>query len=46
MIEAIEPPVDGLIRELREELSLELRPRQLTLSCIDWGSPHGPWDDS
>ncbi|WP_427893495.1 NUDIX domain-containing protein [Kribbella sp. GL6] len=46
MIEANEPPIDGLIRELKEELNLELAPNQLTLSCIDWVSPHGPWDDS
>jgi 8-oxo-dGTP diphosphatase len=46
MVEANEPPIDGLIRELQEELSLQLSPSQLTLSCIDWVSPHGPWDDS
>jgi 8-oxo-dGTP pyrophosphatase MutT (NUDIX family) len=46
MIEANEPPLDGLLRELNEELSLQLAPHHLTLSCIDWVSPHGPWDDS
>jgi 8-oxo-dGTP pyrophosphatase MutT (NUDIX family) len=46
MIEPNEPPVVGLIRELTEELSLELTSSQLTLSCVDWVSPHGPWDDS
>ncbi|TDO55570.1 NUDIX domain-containing protein [Kribbella sp. VKM Ac-2571] len=46
MIEANEPPITGLIRELKEELNLELAPDQLALSCIDWVSPHGPWDDS
>ena len=46
MIEANEPPVDGLLRELREELNLELPSSQLALACVDWVSPHGPWDDS
>jgi 8-oxo-dGTP diphosphatase len=46
MIEANEPPLDGLLRELNEELSLQLDPSGLTLACIDWVSPHGPWDDS
>jgi 8-oxo-dGTP diphosphatase len=46
MIEANEPPLVGLVRELDEELSLELTSSQLTLSCVDWVSPHGPWDDS
>ena len=46
MIEANEPPISGLLRELNEELSLELTASQLTLSCVDWVSPHGPWDDS
>ncbi|MEV4264568.1 NUDIX hydrolase [Kribbella sp. NPDC049584] len=46
MIEANEPPIDGLIRELKEELNLEVTAGQLTLVCIDWVSPHGPWDDS
>ena len=46
MVEANEPPIDGLVRELNEELNLELPTSQLTLVCIDWVSPHGPWDDS
>ena len=46
MIEANEPPLDGLLRELKEELSLQLTPSHLTLACVDWVSPHGPWDDS
>ncbi|MEU0090061.1 NUDIX hydrolase [Kribbella sp. NPDC006257] len=46
MIEANEPPVDGLIRELKEELALQLPPSQLALACVDWVAPHGPWDDS
>ncbi|MGW6276152.1 NUDIX domain-containing protein [Kribbella sp. NPDC055071] len=46
MIEANEPPLDGLLRELNEELSLRLEPSGLTLACVDWVSPHGPWDDS
>lgn len=46
MIEANEPPIDGLLRELKEELNLELTSGQLSLACIDWVSPHGPWDDS
>lgn len=46
MIEANEPPIVGLIRELKEELNLEIASNQLTLACVDWVSPHGPWDDS
>ncbi|GAB3925849.1 hypothetical protein GCM10029976_019690 [Kribbella albertanoniae] len=46
MIEANEPPLDGVLRELNEELNLQLDPSDLTLACIDWVSPHGPWDDS
>lgn len=46
MIEANEPPLDGLLRELNEELSLQLAASDLTLACVDWVSPHGPWDDS
>jgi ADP-ribose pyrophosphatase YjhB (NUDIX family) len=46
MVEANEPPIDGLVRELNEELNLETPTSQLTLVCIDWVSPHGPWDDS
>jgi ADP-ribose pyrophosphatase YjhB (NUDIX family) len=39
MIEANEPPIAGLIRELKEEPGLELRSGQLTLACIDWVAP-------
>lgn len=44
MSEANEPPAETVRRELKEELGLDLRPGQLL--CIDWVSPHGPWDDS
>jgi 8-oxo-dGTP pyrophosphatase MutT (NUDIX family) len=43
MAEANEPPTDAVRRELREELGLELRVG--SLRCVDWVSPHGPWDD-
>jgi 8-oxo-dGTP diphosphatase len=43
MAEANEPPADAVRRELREELGLEVRVGSLL--CIDWVSPHGPWDD-
>ncbi|MER6815975.1 NUDIX hydrolase, partial [Spirillospora sp. NPDC000708] len=39
-----EPPTETVRRELKEELGLDLHPGQLL--CIDWVSPHGPWDDS
>ncbi|GII66553.1 NUDIX hydrolase [Sphaerisporangium krabiense] len=43
MAEANEAPTDTARRELCEELgcSIEVGP----LLCIDWQSPHGPWDD-
>lgn len=44
MAEANEPPDKTVERELREELGLELRVGRLL--CVDWVSPHGPWDDS
>jgi 8-oxo-dGTP pyrophosphatase MutT (NUDIX family) len=44
MAEANEPPHEAAQRELREELDLDLRMRNLL--CVDWVSPHGPWDDS
>jgi 8-oxo-dGTP diphosphatase len=43
MAEANEPPADALCRELREELGLDLQVGDLL--CVDWVSPHGPWDD-
>jgi 8-oxo-dGTP diphosphatase len=43
MAEANEPPADAVRRELREELGLELQIGDLL--CVDWVSPHGPWDD-
>ncbi len=44
MSEANEPPADTVRRELKEELGLD--PHVGPLLCIDWVSPHGPWDDS
>ncbi|HZU16176.1 MAG TPA: NUDIX hydrolase [Candidatus Dormibacteraeota bacterium] len=43
MVEANEAPVDGLRRELAEELGLHVP--SFRLLCIDWVPPHGPWDD-
>jgi 8-oxo-dGTP pyrophosphatase MutT (NUDIX family) len=43
MAEANEPPHLVAQRELREELGLEIETGALL--CIDWVSPHGPWDD-
>jgi 8-oxo-dGTP diphosphatase len=43
MAEANEPPADALCRELREELGLDIKVGDLL--CVDWVSPHGPWDD-
>jgi 8-oxo-dGTP diphosphatase len=43
MVEANEPPLDALRRELVEELGLELPGYRLL--CLDWVPPHGPWDD-
>jgi 8-oxo-dGTP diphosphatase len=43
MAEANEPPHQAVQRELAEELGLELRVGDLL--CVDWVSPHGPWDD-
>jgi 8-oxo-dGTP diphosphatase len=44
MSEANEPPAETVHRELREELGLDLHAGRLL--CLDWVSPHGPWDDS
>ncbi|MGH3736103.1 MAG: NUDIX domain-containing protein [Micromonosporaceae bacterium] len=43
MAEANEPPRDAATREVGEELGLGLPIGPLL--CIDWVSPHGPWDD-
>jgi ADP-ribose pyrophosphatase YjhB (NUDIX family) len=43
MAEANEAPGDAVRRELREELGLEAQIGGLL--CVDWVSPHGPWDD-
>jgi 8-oxo-dGTP diphosphatase len=43
MAEANEPPTEALRRELREELGLDIGVGDLL--CVDWVSPHGPWDD-
>jgi 8-oxo-dGTP diphosphatase len=44
MSEANEPPTETVRRELKEELGLDLHAGRLL--CVDWVSPHGPWDDS
>lgn len=46
MAEANEPPLDALRRELTEELGLDIPASDMALLCLDWVSPHGPWDDS
>jgi 8-oxo-dGTP diphosphatase len=43
MAEANEPPHQAVRRELREELGLDIQVGALL--CVDWVSPHGPWDD-
>jgi 8-oxo-dGTP pyrophosphatase MutT (NUDIX family) len=43
MVEANEPPDEAAVRELREELGMTITPGPLL--CVDWVSPHGPWDD-
>ncbi|MET8146470.1 NUDIX hydrolase [Sphaerisporangium sp. NPDC005288] len=43
MAEANEPPADTVRRELREELGYSIEIGDLL--CVDWVSPHGPWDD-
>jgi 8-oxo-dGTP diphosphatase len=44
MAEANEPPHEAARREVREELGIDLVVGDLL--CVDWVSPHGPWDDS
>jgi 8-oxo-dGTP diphosphatase len=44
MAEANEPPLEAAQREVREELGLTLGVGRLL--CVDWVSPHGPWDDT
>lgn len=39
-----EPPLEAARREVREELGLDANIERLL--CVDWVSPHGPWDDS
>jgi ADP-ribose pyrophosphatase YjhB (NUDIX family) len=43
MAEANEPPHRAAERELKEELDLDVQVGRLL--CLDWVSPHGPWDD-
>ncbi|MFE7275592.1 NUDIX domain-containing protein [Streptomyces sp. NPDC057623] len=43
MAEANEPPEKTAVRELREELGLDVVVRGLLV--VDWVAPHGPWDD-
>ncbi|GGO44664.1 hypothetical protein GCM10012286_31450 [Streptomyces lasiicapitis] len=43
MAEANEPPHEAAMRELVEELGLELALGGLLV--VDWAPPHGPWDD-
>ncbi|MFI1963183.1 NUDIX domain-containing protein [Streptomyces pathocidini] len=43
MAEANEPPEHTVVRELREELGLEITLSGLLV--VDWVPPHGPWDD-
>ena len=44
MVEANEPPLAAACREVKEELDLDAPP--VGLLCVDWVSPHGPWDDT
>lgn len=44
MAEANESPDAAAHREVVEELGLSIRIGRLL--CVDWVSPHGPWDDS
>jgi 8-oxo-dGTP diphosphatase len=44
MAEANEAPREAARREVAEELGLRLQVGRVL--CVDWVSPHGPWDDS
>ena len=43
MVEANEPPLAAIQRELREELGVDTTPQRLL--CVEWVPPHDPWDD-
>ncbi|MFI2431514.1 NUDIX domain-containing protein [Streptomyces sp. NPDC018693] len=43
MAEANEPPEQTVVRELHEELGLDVVVGALLV--VDWVAPHGPWDD-
>lgn len=43
MAEANEAPHEAAVRELNEELGLDVTLRCLLV--VDWVAPHGPWDD-
>jgi 8-oxo-dGTP pyrophosphatase MutT (NUDIX family) len=43
MAEANESPSAALVREVAEELGIEVRVNRLLV--VDWIGPHGPWDD-
>ena len=43
MAEANEPPREAAKRELKEELGLDIDLGEML--CVDWVSPHEPWDD-
>lgn len=43
MADANEPPGQALIREVAEELGVEVQVGRLL--ALDWVGPHGPWDD-
>jgi 8-oxo-dGTP diphosphatase len=43
MAEANEPPAAAARREFEEELGIPIDIERLV--CVDWVSPHGPWDD-
>jgi 8-oxo-dGTP diphosphatase len=45
MSEANEAPTETVKRELREELGID-RLSAGRMLCVDWVSPHGPWDDT